>query len=88
MYVAQGWNLNDNEVEKEITGEYNNGGLFIYSDEEKERIHKLNMRGRATSALKTNDMVAYLIELGYDLALSSTDNVSENPGFESCLGIW
>ena len=32
-------------------------------------------------------MMAYLFELGYDLAISSpSKNVSDNPGFESALG--
>ena len=29
-------------------------------------------------------MIAYLFELGYDLALSRSHNVSQSPGFEVC----
>ena len=29
-------------------------------------------------------MIAYLFELGYDLALSRSHNVSQSPGFEGC----
>ena len=29
-------------------------------------------------------MIAYLFELGYDLALSRIHNVSRSPGFEGC----
>ena len=53
-----------------------------------QRINKLNIQGRNTMSLKVLDIVAYLIELAYDLATSPMDNVSENPGFESCIGIW
>ena len=30
------------------------------------------------------DMVAYLMEIGYDLGLDREHNVSESPGFEGC----
>lgn len=33
-------------------------------------------------------MVAYHAELAYDLCISPIDNVSMNPGFETCLGVW
>ena len=29
-------------------------------------------------------MIAYLFELGYDLALGRSHNVSQSPGFEGC----
>jgi hypothetical protein len=29
-------------------------------------------------------MAAYLFELGYELALSHKDDLSDSPGFESC----
>ena len=35
--------------------------------------------------LRNANMIAYLIELAYDLAISPLDNISESPGFESCL---
>ena len=36
---------------------------------------------------KQLNMVAYLVELFYDLCLSPQDNVSESPGFELPMGI-
>ena len=35
--------------------------------------------------LKLIDMITYLIELAYDLAISPVDNIPESPGFESSL---
>ena len=40
-----------------------------------------------TTILKWIDIVAYLIELAYDLAISPADNVSQDPGLELCIGI-
>ena len=33
-------------------------------------------------------MIAYLIEIAYDISISPVHNVSDNPGFESCLNIY
>ena len=38
-----------------------------------------------TMQQKQLNMVGYLLEIFYDLALSPGDNVSENPGFERYL---
>ena len=62
-------------------------GVILFNENEMQRINKLNIQGRNTLSLKVLDLVDYLIELAYDLAISPMDNVSENPGFESCIGI-
>ena len=59
------------------------GGLFLYSKEEKERIRRTKFNGKSEDK-KFMQMVAYLFELGYDLALSRIHNVSQSPGFEGC----
>ena len=38
--------------------------------------------------VKFQHMLAYQMELGYDLALSPNDVVSSNPGFESVLRVF
>ena len=44
---------------------------------------------RITSDLKKfHSYLAYLMELGYDLAIRPSYNVSENPGFESIAGLF
>ena len=37
---------------------------------------------------KFKHMLAYQLEMGYDLALAPGDVVSMNPGFESILGVF
>ncbi len=37
---------------------------------------------------KKLDTVGFLLELGYNLMITTDDNVSESPGFEPCLGIF
>ena len=51
--------------------------------EEKERIRRTKFNGKSEDK-KFMQMVAYLFELGYDLALSRIHNVSQSPGFEGC----
>ena len=41
-----------------------------------------------TAVQKFQEVIAYLFEFGYDLALSPENNVSCSPGFESTLGIF
>jgi hypothetical protein len=63
------------------------GGLLIVNEKETKQI-KSSMGKALTNMQKFHDMCAYQFELGYDLALSSSCNVSESPGFESVLGIY
>ena len=65
-----------------LSTDYNDGGLFIYTKEEKEWIGTLF--SERTLEQKYMQMVAYLFELGYDLAIGRTDNISDSPGFEGC----
>ena len=58
------------------------GGIFFYTKQQKERIERLNLRGR-TKVQKYSEMVAYLIEISYGLALGPMD-VSGSTGFEGC----
>ena len=37
---------------------------------------------------KFQEVIAYLFEFGYNLALSPENNVSRSPGFELILGIF
>ena len=42
---------------------------------------------KCSAKVKFTHMLAYQMKLGYDLALTPGDVVSENPGFESVLGV-
>ena len=80
QYVAVGFSVND-VIEKEVAKTYDVGGIFDCTHEEDEYI-KRNQRCNII------DMIAYQIELAYDLAISPSDNISNNPGFESFIGVW
>ena len=59
------------------------GGIFFYTADEKKSVLGTKFPGKDGNR-KFMDMVAYLFELGYDLALSRSNNVSKSPGFEAC----
>ena len=88
LYVALGFTLGDKEVTKRLTNKVEGDGTFFFDQEEISEIDGMNKRGQNTWEAKCEDMVSYLIELGFDLSISVLDNVSENPGFESCHGTW
>ena len=58
-------------------------GLFLHKKEELEWINRLHFSGRSGEQ-KYVQMVAYLFELGYDLAIGRFSNISDSPGFEGC----
>lgn len=88
QYIGIGFEMENIEVVKIIKCEEEGKGLFLFNANKMQRFDKLNMQGRNTVSLKVLDLVAYLIELAYDLVISPMDNVSENPGFDSCIDIW
>ena len=59
-------------------------GVFLMPSSTREQIDRMKMRG-STSNEKILHFIAYMAELGYDLAIASAHNVSESPGFEICL---
>jgi hypothetical protein len=63
------------------------GGIFHW-DEYTAKIDGVNFRDANSLAYKQIHMVGYLFELAYDLCLNPVDNVSLNPGLETCLGVW
>jgi hypothetical protein len=63
-------------------------GLFHFDKETKKRIARVKFRGNLTLQDKQMHMVAYLIELGYDLTLGSENNASTSPGFETPMGVF
>ena len=60
---------------------YYEGGIFFCTADERRAILRTNFRGNM-EVQKFMEMVAYLFELGYDLALSPSDNVLRSPGFK------
>ena len=66
---------------------YNKGGLLIMSKDNERRI-KLCLKKELMAVQKFQEVIAYLFEFGYNLALSPENNMSRSPGFESILGIF
>ena len=63
-------------------------GLFMWDESSVKRINKLKLIGCTNFNEKQLVMVGYALELVYDLMIAVSDNVSQSPGFESCLGIF
>ena len=68
-----------------LNRDWKEGGFLILTDKEKDRIS--GSSAGKTQLEKFHNICAYQLELGYDLAISPVHNVSENPGFESFLGV-
>ena len=64
------------------TDYHEDGGIFFYTPQEKERVLNTNVAGKEGN-LRFIPMAAYMIELGYDLAIGCGEhNVSGSFGFE------
>ena len=85
QYVGLGFEREKN-IEGLVSNE-NDMGLFDWTGV-LDKLKATNIRGCETLKEKQLVLVGYLFELCYDLCLSGTSNVSNNPGFESVLGIF
>ena len=86
QFVAAGFDSKSEQIDA-LDKDYKNGGVFIISKEEVNMIKSSMKNLNYTNKVKFTHMLAYQMELGYDLALSPDDVVSSNPGFESVLGV-
>ena len=86
QFVAAGFDPKSEYVSL-LDKDYKNGGVFIMSKSEEERIRRSMKQLKCTEKEKFQHMLAYQMELGYDLALAPGDVLSKNPGFESVLGV-
>ena len=68
---------------------FDKGGIFVISEEVQQKIRDVRFQGLDHQhEKKTLHMIGYLAELAYDLCIAPSDNVSSNPGFETCLGVF
>ena len=81
--IAIAFDGGSEELINRFSKNYDEGGIFFYTADEKRSILSTNFRGKDGNK-KFMEMVAYLFELGYDLALGRSNNVSRSPGFEAC----
>ena len=85
QYVALGFEAGIKEIGGKLSQEYDNGEIFMFNKFETKKIDESKKAGQSTTTLKRIDMIAYLIELAYDLAISPLHNTSESPGYELCF---
>jgi hypothetical protein len=62
--------------------------LFVWTKTDLKDINNVKFRGCNTLEEKQYKMIAYAFEKAYDLAISPVLNVSQNPGFETPLGVF
>jgi hypothetical protein len=85
LYVGLGFLQKQPEHNKLVMKE---GGLLSWEGAILSKLEKASLS--KCNALKDKQLhaVGYLFELCYDLAILPSQNVSQNPGFESLLGIF
>ena len=85
LYCGFSFNRTENTIG--LTSTENNKSIFDWS----LYIRKLtttNMRGANTLRERQLIVVGYFFEMCYDICLSPSHNVSNNPGFETILGVF
>ena len=85
--VAAGFDP-DSEAALCMEKDHTQGGLLIMSDDDRNHIESALKTKKLSTLQKCQEYIAYLLELGYDLAICPEHNVSRSPGFESFLGVY
>ena len=84
QYAALSFNRTENTDGLTKTNEE---GLFVWSEDAIKKTDAMNVGSCKTLRERQLVLIAYLFEIAYDLCVSLINNVSQNLGFESCLGI-
>ena len=71
-----------------LTSSTEGSNLLHWSKSVLEGLERMNEGGCSTLREKQLVIVSYFFELCYDICLSPTNNISQNPGFESRLHIF
>ena len=87
MFMGFGFDQSNDAVTTLLTTDIADGGIFVFSKEDKANIMSVNFRGKENWSEKAVEMVAYLLELILDIAISPKDNISSSPGFEVIFGV-
>ena len=90
QHVGFGFKIDDTTVDKIITTSFeeSSNGIFFFDKADINKIGKIKFRGYTELKKKQIIMITYLAEISYDIVISARDNVSDSPGFETCLGIF
>jgi len=83
QYVAMGFDGDAVAESGILTKDCADDGIFFYTQQQKEAILRLKIQGKS-NVEKYSEMVAYLLEIAYDLAIATSHNVSDSTGFEAC----
>jgi hypothetical protein len=86
QYIAAGFDPTSTAAMNVDKG-HNNGGILVLSNNDIKCIQS-SMKQQPRHLLKFHAYIAYLFELGYDVAIQPSMNVSSNPGFESFIGVF
>jgi hypothetical protein len=86
QYIAGGFDPNCTSVAS-VDKNYVDGGVMILEECDKLKIRS-SMRQNPDLMIKFRSFLAYQLELGYDLAIAPSDNVSGSFGFESFVGLF
>ena len=84
MYIAAGFD-SSSEYAASVSKTYNGGGILVIDDAAQI---KSSLRQITSDLKKFHSYLAYLMELGYDLAIRPSYNVSKNPGFKFIAGLF
>jgi len=88
MFYAVGFNIDDVNGTKRLVSTSAKENMFMFEKYDEGNINKMNLQGKNMYHTKVTTMISCLIQLKYDLMISSLDNVSVYPEFESCRGVW
>jgi hypothetical protein len=86
QFIAAGFDPKS-EIAASLDKSNCNEGVLIMSNADAENIKK-SISNQPCIIEKFHAYLAYLMELGYDLSIQPSVNVSNNPGFESFVGVF
>ena len=86
--VAVAFYNNDQAATSALTSSDEANSIFYWPPNVLDTIAGIKFAGCDTLIQKQLHVVAYLLELVYDLMISPRDNVSRSPGFETCIGVF
>ena len=86
--VAFAFDMRDKEKTNVICASERSKGILVWPKLDRKSINEIKFAGASTLEAKQLHMVGYLFELGYDLMIAPSANVSESAGFETPLGIF
>ena len=86
QYIALGFDPSKDDIVQFLTNDMSSNGLLSFDKEDEKNISKVNFRNAHTMEQKKIEMVAYLIEIVYDISICPADNISVSPGYEPICG--